>query len=194
VYAAFGILAGVLQVVAIAPYLRDVIGGATRPHRATWLIWWTLAMVVFASQRADGASWSLVLVGCQAASCTAIVVLSITRGVGGRTRVEAALLGVAALGVVGWVVADDPVIATASVVLADLVAVALMVPKTYRDPGSETLSTFVISTVSALCAVVSVGSLAPALLVYPGYLLVADGGVALLIATRRRALALTAGD
>ena len=49
------------------------------------------------------------------------------------------LLGIAALGIVGWQIADDPVIATCSVVVADLIGMALMLPKTYRSPGSETL-------------------------------------------------------
>ena len=35
--------------------------------------------------------------------------------------------------------ADEPIVATACVVAADLLGAAMMVPKTYRDPDSETL-------------------------------------------------------
>ena len=38
----------------------------TRPHRGTWLIWGVLASSCCLSQRADGASWSLVMVAAQA--------------------------------------------------------------------------------------------------------------------------------
>jgi hypothetical protein len=190
--AAFGILAGILQLVATAPYLRDVLRGSTRPQRATWGIWTTLGLVVFSSQWASGASWSLVLTVGQVVSCGAIFVLSLRRGVGGASRLELALLGLAALGVVGWQLAGDPTVATCSVVVADLIAVGLMLPKTYRQPGSETLETYVIGVVSTVFAVLAVGATTTSLLIYPVYLLVADSAVAAVIYLRRRALAVAA--
>jgi hypothetical protein len=38
VLAGFGILAAVLEIVAMMPYVRDVIRGSTRLHRTTWAI------------------------------------------------------------------------------------------------------------------------------------------------------------
>ena len=188
--AAFGILAGVLQLVATAPYLRDVMRGTTTPQRSTWTIWMTLSLVVLSSQWASGASWSLVLIFGQVISCGGIFLLSLRRGVGGVSPLELALLGIAALGVVGWQVADDPTVATCSVVAADLIAVALMLPKTFRNPRSETLETYVIGVVSTVFAVAAVGSGDLSLLIYPLYLLIADGAVAVMIFLRRRALPL----
>jgi hypothetical protein len=187
---AFGVLAGILQLVAAAPYLRDILRGSTRPQRATWMIWTTLSLVVFASQWASGATWSLALTAGQALSCGAVFALAIRRGVGGVSRVELMLLGLAALGVVGWQVAGDPTVATCSVVAADLIAVALMLPKTYRQPGSETLATYAIGVVSTIFALAAVDSAAPSLLIYPLYILVADGVVVALIVLRRRTLSL----
>jgi hypothetical protein len=188
--AAFGVLAGILQLVAAAPYLRDILRGSTRPQRATWMIWTTLSLVVFASQWASGATWSLALTAGQALSCGAVFALAIRRGVGGVSPVELMLLGLAALGVAGWQVAGDPTVATCSVVAADLIAVALMLPKTYRQPGSETLATYAIGVVSTIFALAAVDSAAPSLLIYPLYILVADGVVVAVIVLRRRTLAL----
>jgi hypothetical protein len=188
--ATYGVLAGILQLVATAPYLRDILRGTTKPQRATWAIWATLSFVVLASQWASGATWSLALTIGQALSCGAVFALSLRRGMGGVTRLELALLGLAALGVVGWLLVDDPVVATCSVVVADIVAVGLMLPKTYRHPGSETLATYAIGVVSTLFALAAVGSTAASLLIYPVYILVADGAVAAVILVRRRALAL----
>jgi hypothetical protein len=119
-----------------------------------------------------------------------VFALAIRRGVGGVSRVELMLLGLAALGVVGWQVAGDPTVATCSVVAADLIAVALMLPKTYRQPGSETLATYAIGVVSTIFALAAVDSAAPSLLIYPLYILVADGVVVALIVLRRRTLSL----
>jgi len=188
--ATYGVLAGILQLVATAPYLRNILRGTTKPQRATWAIWATLSFVVLASQWASGATWSLALTIGQALSCGAVFALSLRRGVGGVTRLELALLGLAALGVAGWLVADDPVVATCSVVVADLIAVGLMLPKTYRHPGSETLATYAIGVISTLFALAAVGSTAPSLLIYPVYILVADAAVVAVILLRRRALAM----
>jgi hypothetical protein len=190
--AGFGILAGILQLVATAPYLRDILRGTTSPQRATWTIWTTLSLVVLASQWASGAGWSLVLTVGQVASCGGIFLLALRRGVGGVSPLELALLGIAALGVVGWQIAGDPTVATCSVVAADLIAVALMLPKTFRNPRSETLETYVIGVVSTLFALAAVGSGDASLLIYPLYLLVADGAVAGLIFLRRRAVPIAA--
>jgi hypothetical protein len=186
---ALGVLAGAVGVVDTIPYVRDTLRGRTRPHRGTWTIWGLLAIVVFASQRADGASWSLVMAGTQVVLTACIVVLAIRLGTGGVSRADLLLLGVAGAGLAGWLLVDEPVLATACVIVADLVAAALMVPKTWRDPGSETFSTFVLASVGGALAAGAVGAPEPALLLYPVYYCVVNAGIAILIAHRRTALA-----
>jgi hypothetical protein len=182
-----GVLAGVASIADTVPYVRDTVHGTTRPHRGTWLIWSVLAIVACLSQRADGASWSVVMAAAQAVFTSVIFLLSIRRGEGGLGPVDVFMIALAGGGVVGWVVAGEPVIAIACVVAADLIGVAMMVPKTYRDPGSETLSTFALASLSGALAAGAVGTLDPALLLYPVYYCLANGAIAVLI-HRRRAL------
>jgi hypothetical protein len=56
---------------------------------------------VLLSQRADGGAWSLVMAGAQLLGTLVILALSIRRGVGGTSRIEIALLLIAAAGLVG---------------------------------------------------------------------------------------------
>ena len=74
------------------------------------------------------------------------------------------------------------------VIVADLVAAAMMMPKTYRDPGSETLSTFGLASLSGALAACAVGYVDFGLLLYPAYLCAVNGSIALVIYTRRRLL------
>lgn len=182
-----GVLAGLIGVADTLPYIRDTLRGVTRPHRGTWLIWGVLGIVVCLSQRADGASWSLVMAAVQAVATLIIFLLAITRGEGGVSRIDMVMIAIAAGGVTGWVLADEPIVATACVVAADAIGVALMVPKTYRDPDSETLTTFALASIAAVLAAAAVAAPDPALLLYPAYYCVANGFIALLI-VRRRAL------
>ena len=184
-----GLLAGVVGIADTIPYVRDTVRGSTRPHRGTWLIWSVLAIVVCLSQRADGASWSLIMAAAQAVLTSVIFLLSIRRGEGGLSPADVLMLMVAAGGVIGWIVADQPVIATACVVAADLIGAAMMVPETYRDPGSETLATFALASLSGALAAGAVGTLDASLLLYPVYYCLANGALAALIHYRRSRLA-----
>ena len=90
---------------------------------------------------------------------------------------------------IGWIVADEPVIATACVVAADLIGAAMMVPNTYRDPGSETLATFALASLGGALAVGAVGAPDLSLLLYPVYFCLVNGAIAVLIHHRRGLLA-----
>jgi hypothetical protein len=189
--ALLGVLAGLVGVFDTVPYLRDVLRGSTRPHRGTWLIWSALAVVVCLAQWADGASWSLIMLLTQAVLTTAVFAVAIARGQGGTTIIELALIAVAAAGVTGWLLSGEPLVATVCVVAADLIAAAMMVPKTYRDPGSETLATFVYASIGGALAAGAVGvadNAVATLLLYPIYYCLANGAIAVLIHHRRTVL------
>jgi hypothetical protein len=187
----FGVLAGVVGVVDTVPYVRDILRGSTRPHRGTWFIWGMLAVVVCVSQRADGASWSLVMAGTQAVLTTFIFVLAIRRGEGGLSATDGLLIAIAAGGMAAWVVVDEPLVATACVIVADLIAAAMMVPKVHRDPGSETLVTFALAGAGGALAAGAVGVVDASLLCYPVYYCLVNWALALLIHHRRVALGIS---
>ena len=148
-----------------------------------------LAVVVSLSQYADGASWSLIMAATQAVLTGVIFGLSIRRGEGGLTPPEIVMIAVAVGGMIGWMLVDEPLVATVCVVAADLIGAAMMIPKTYRDPDSETLVTFVFASVGGALAAGAVGAVDLSLLLYPIYYCVVNGALALLISHRRAVLA-----
>jgi hypothetical protein len=117
-----------------------------------------------------------------------VLLLAIRRGVGGGTPLDWGLLAFAGAGVVGWQLAGEPAIATACVIVADATAVAMMLPKTYRDPYTETLSSYVLGAISSTVAMGAVGSFELSLLAYPVYLALAGALLSVVIAVRRRQL------
>jgi hypothetical protein len=183
--AILGVLGALVGVADSLPYLRDILRGSTRPHRGTWLIWSLLAILAYSAQRADGASWSVALTATQAVFTGLIFALGIRRGEGGLGGADLALIAIALAGVAGWIVAREPVVAVACVIVADLSATAMMLPKAYRDPGSETLSTFALASVAGALAAGAVGDLDVSLLLYPVYYCLANASVALLLHVRR---------
>ncbi len=182
---ALGVLAGLVGVASMLPYVRDTLRRETRPHRGTWLIWGLLGVVVCASQRADGASWSLVMTAAQIAVNLLVIALAVRLGTGGVTAPEVTLMAFAAVGVAGWFLVDEPLVAIGCVIAADLIGAAMMVPKTWRSPHSETLSTFALASLAGALALGSVGGLEPSLLLYPLYFCLVNGALALVIRHRR---------
>jgi hypothetical protein len=183
--AVFGLLAGATSLAAIAPYIRDVFRGTTRPHRGSWLIWSVLSIVALASQLADGATWSIVMVVVQALITGLVFLLSISRGVGGVSRSDVAIIAIAGLGVVAWAVSSTPVVATSSTIFADMLGIGLMTPKTWRDPRSETFATYVLGGVSGVLSAFAVGKLDVSLLIFPLWIALASSIIAAVIAARR---------
>jgi hypothetical protein len=184
--AAAALLAALLAVIDTVPYVRDILRGTTRPQRATWLIWSVLGVAAFAAQAAAGPNWSLVMIGSEACVMVLIFVLAIPHGEGGLRPIDLTMLCLAGLGLVGWAIVDEPVVATMFVVVADAIGLGLMVPKTVRDPRSETLSTFVLASVSGVLGAIAVGRLDQALLLYPVYYALGNGVLATIIWTARR--------
>ena len=183
----FGLLAGVVAAACNVPYLRDTWRGSTVPTRV-------VAHLERSGNRgrggtgADGARWSLVPLVVQATGSCLVLALSVRLGQGGLSRVDLGLLVLAALGLAGWLSVDEPAIATACVVVADLLAALMMVPKAWRDPHSETLSTFVLASASGALTAMAVGSLSLPLLAYPVYFVVVNAGLAAVIIRGRRVL------
>jgi hypothetical protein len=191
---AFGLLAGALGAANTVPYVRDTLRRRTVPHRGSWLIWGVLEVVAVEAQRADGARWSLVPLVIQAVGTCVVFGLSVRLGRGGLGVVDLGLFALAGAGVAGWLASDEPLVATMCVIAADLVAALMMLPKTWRDPDSETLSTFVLASLGGATMVGAVGSPSVPLLVYPVYFALVNAALAGVIACRRDLLARSVPD
>jgi alkylhydroperoxidase/carboxymuconolactone decarboxylase family protein YurZ len=181
-----GALAGIANTI---PYIRNTLRGSTRPHRGTWLIWAILAVVACLSQRAAGASWSMIMTATQAILTAVIFVLATRYGQGGIDTRDMSLIAIAVAGVAGCVLAHQPTVAIACVIAADLTALAMMTPKAYHDPYSETLTTYALASVGGALAASAVETPDPSLLAYPIYYCVINAATATLLHRRRAALA-----
>ena len=77
------VIAAAMTCACVVPYLRDIRLGTTRPQRASWLVFATLAAVAAVSQALTGNGAGTWLAGGSALGFGAVFVASIRRGVGG---------------------------------------------------------------------------------------------------------------
>ena len=177
----FGILTAIVTLVAVVPYVRDMFAHKTKPQRTSFLIWALLGLIAFFSQLADEASWSLLLPLADATAVLIIFLLSINYGVGGFNREDKAALLFSAVGLLLWYLTDEPLFALIITILIDASATALTIHKTYRNPHTETFISWLLASVAGITAMLAVGDLDLSLLIYPIYIFLSNGIVALLI-------------
>lgn len=173
-----GMFAALLSLAAYAPYIRDTLYGLTEPQRASWLIWSCLSAIAFCGQLAEGASQSLWFAGAQVSGTVIVTLLSIRRGKGSfLTRPDERVLWLALIGIIIWYFTESAVYALAVTITISLLGGTLTVLKAYRNPDTETATTWVLSFIAACCAIASVGTLDWVLLAYPLYLFTLNGAI-----------------
>lgn len=176
-----GILSGVLSGGSYPPYIRDIFRHTTKPERASWLIWLALGSIAFFSQFAEGATWSLWLTGLDTLGVLIIFILSIEYGVGGLNKRDIIALIAAGIGLFLWYLTRHAAIALLITIFIDMTGAYLTVVKAFDDPGSETLSTWLIIATAGILGMLSVGKFDLVLLVYPFYIFLANFAVAVAI-------------
>ncbi len=182
----FGGLSGLLSLMSVVPYLRDVSRGVTLPQRMSWFVFAMLSTSASVAQAAAGAISGALLTGGSAIGFSAVFVASIKRGVGGASRWDFVALGISIAGLVLWHLSNRPMVAVAAIGVAELAAVALTVAKSLEAPGSETLSTWVIDGVAGVVAIIAVGTIDATHLLYPVHHVVLNGSVVAAILIGRR--------
>ncbi len=115
-----------------------------------------------------------------------VFLLSIWLGVGGfLNRTDALVLAAAATGLVLWYFTDTAIYALAITISISLLGGTVTVLKAFRDPDSETMSTWFISMIASVMAIVSVGTLDWVILAYPLYLFTLNGAIVAAMALGR---------
>jgi len=183
-----GLTAGAITLIGLLPYFRDIFRRKTKPERASWFIWTVLGGIAFFSQLAKGATNSLWMTGVDTIAIIIIFLLSIRYGVGGLVKRDIIALSIAFLGLILWFFTKEAAIALILVIIVDTSGSILTIIKSYEDPGSETMISWITAGVAGLLSAISVGSLNWILLIYPLYIWVGNWAVvAAIILGKRKA-------
>jgi len=167
----FGFISGLLSVYAFIPYIVDTANNKTHPQRASWLIWSVLGSIAFFSQLYEGAGASLWFAAIQVSGTIVVFFLSIWRGSGTYLRSsDYWILGAALIGLILWYFTEDAAYALLISICISLLGGCATVVKAFRDPDSETASTWVVFLIASIWALFSVGEVDFVLLAYPLYL------------------------
>ncbi|HVV38802.1 MAG TPA: hypothetical protein VHD31_00555 [Candidatus Paceibacterota bacterium] len=181
-----GVITVVLSVVGFIPYIRDTIKGKTKPHLFTYLIWAIVTALAFFGQQAAGAGPGAWTTGVMAILTIVVLILCFKYGTNDVTRLDIIFLVAALIAIIPWFLTSDP---TLSVVIATFVDVCAFFPtirKTFKDPSSETLISWILNLFRHGLAILALASFAVATYIYPAALLVMNAVVVSIILSRRK--------
>lgn len=181
------VAAGVLTLASAVPYIRDMLKGTTRPNVVSWGIWCLVQGIFAAAQLAEGASFSVVLPLAEVGTVGFIALLGLV-GYGYKKygKLDIACLVLALLAIVLWQTTGEPLLALWFSVAADVLAAVPTFMKAYKDPKSETLSSYFLVALSAVAAALSTTIIDLPNLLWPANIFFGNALVVCLILLGRR--------
>lgn len=155
---------------AYHPYIKDILAGKTKPERISWLIWSVMGVIFIVTQYLEGATSSIWFTVAGTVFATLVFLLSLRHGEGGFHLRDKVILACVCAVLFIWYLSNDAALTIFLTVLIEIGAGYLTIIKTYRDPSTETLSFWLLSTLGAVLACLAVGELHYELLVFPVYI------------------------
>ncbi|MCX6757629.1 MAG: hypothetical protein NTZ44_01980 [Candidatus Nomurabacteria bacterium] len=182
----FSILSSIFAVLCFVPYTRDIFKRKTTPHIYSWLIWTILqgtgALIMFK----DGANLGVLSLSIGALLCSFVFILSFKYGTKNIKIFDTICLIGALIAICFWVFLDQPLISVTLISIIDFVGFLPTLRKSYFEPHSETLSTYVLSSLSTLCALIALSHYSLTTTIYLSSLVITNAVCSLILFTRKR--------
>lgn len=141
----FGILSSIVAIVCFIPYFRDIFLKKTQPHAYSWLIWTILQVVGVLAQLKDGGGYGAWALGVGVISCFAIFLLSFKYGTKNISRFDFLCLLASLVAIVFYLKLSNPVWSILVVTGIDFVGFLPTYRKGWKEPETETVSTYIMS-------------------------------------------------
>lgn len=132
------IIAALLAVAGNLPYLMDIVKGRVKPHPYTWLVWSLVSCIIFFGQVAKGAGIGALPTLASEIFTIIIFLFSLKYGFKNIARIDTVFFVIALLGIIPWILTNDPTLSVIIAVGIDLVAFAPTLRKTWQEPQTET--------------------------------------------------------
>lgn len=162
-----GVLAVVLTLSGMLPYIYNSWRGKTRPHMFTWLIWTVMTFITFAAQVVKNGGPGAWTTGVTGLFCLPILVMAVRLGSYNVRRIDGFCLAAAVVAGAAWVVTDDPTISVILVTLIDTVAFIPTMRKSWNKPHEETILNNLTSAAKHFLSIVALTSISVTTALFP---------------------------
>jgi hypothetical protein len=135
----FALAALATILIAIVPYVLDILRGRTKPHIYTWLVWTVTGGIGVAALLHGNGGYPLISMSVGTLICFTVFLLSFKYGTRDITLGDTLALLTCAAAVFVWVGLNHPLWSVIIGVSIDIIAYWPTVRKTFNEPWSESL-------------------------------------------------------
>ncbi len=178
-----------LTFAAFVPYIRTIIGGTTKPHVFSWVIWGTTTFVVFLAQLEGKGGVGAWPIGVSGIITILIAFLAYVKRADITVTKTDWLFFVSAMASLPlWYVTSDPLWAVVILTTVDTLGFGPTVRKAYSFPHSESLLFFALFATRNLLVIMALEHYSVTTVLFPAVIAAACVLLMALLTYRRRAL------
>jgi hypothetical protein len=183
------VIAGLVDLLANVPYIKDSLKGKTKPNTASWSTWTLInGITIVAALNAGGAINTVIIGFTYFLATLSILLIALFKGTRKYTLFDGICQFLAIIGVVLWQLSGNPNVALLFVIVSGEIAAIPTFRHSYNYPNEETLSSFVIASLIAILFVLLAPTISFASLAVPIDLVIGNGIIAMIIYLRRKKL------
>lgn len=185
-----GLLAAAIGLLSYIPYIRSILGGTTKPHLYSWLIWTIIMGVISVIQYKEGASFGAYVSYATFLTNFTVFCLALKYGTKDITFIDHVALGLALISIVLWMSFSAPLVAVIILCFVQIFAIIPTYRKTWIDPSSENPIIYFISVVKFTIGIFCLGILSLENTLFPVAIVLSNAVLCFiwLVGNKRRAM------
>lgn len=183
-----GLVSLVLTLAGYAPYIFSIVQKKTKPHFFSWVIWGTVASIIYCAQdsaQAGPGAWAM---GMTAISCFLIAILACFYGEKNITKLDWLCFIGALTAIPVWYVTQEPLPAVLWVMVIDAGAYYPTFRKSYHKPYEENLAVYISTVMKFSFALLALESYSLTTALSPVFIMMVETGFIAMVLLRRQKL------
>ena len=167
-------------------YLWAIYKGQAKPHAFTWFVWGLINVIGFAAVTVSGGESGAWILAGNVVGCWTIATVGFYQRHVTFDRFDWLALTAALLGIFLWWLTDNPLSAVILICISDATGVIPTIRKAYRLPFDENVSSFVVSCLNYILAIIALESFYPTNWLYQATSMIVNTILVVLILIRRK--------
>lgn len=178
----------------IAAFMSPLIGiyfickGEFRPQRMTRFLIFLISLLFVGTLFAQNDRNGIFIAGAQLIGSLIIFILSLKRGIGGKSTMDIVVFIMTILSLSIWQTTNNPVLGLALSIVTDIVAFSPTLIKTWNLPHTEEWKFYMSDVVASTFSIFSIHNYNYKNLVFPFYILIINTAMVLMINVRKKIL------
>lgn len=184
----FLVLASVITIGSVLPYLRDILKGTTKPNLVSWFTWTLLTGIATAAEISAHEYVAAIFTGSAAIATALVVLLGLRNGFVKYTSFDVTCQMAAVVGIVLWHGFSSPAIGVMASVTIDFIGALPTLRHAWLKPYEETWSAFSLGAIGGVFGVAALSTYNWISLPYAVYIVAVNAVIVWVILSRRKLL------